>query len=303
MPVCAEVVGIGETLEKRRSLLLAHAHSRGNGGWGLLLVAHARQTFQQCALAGWQIVQPALIERRDPVEQQVELILHAGDRLVGDQLVEHHRQPWVSPRHAVERLQARAHVVQHFENVRAFFPFEIQADDFNRVLEAQVLQDLNVEEVIEWLSHVGDTVEMQRCGGQQQAAVVGHEKFAQGGDIALVADLPGKDLAQIFEHDEQGSATPAILFADCGYQRVGNLGVVFFGLYCGEQLRPQRLVFKDFLQYPAHADQEIGEGQRSVRFLWEPDDYNTCAQRFVGLNGVFNAREQVSLADPARTDE
>ena len=188
-------MGIGETLEKRRRLLLAHAHSRGNGGRRLLLVAHARQTLQQRALTGWQIVQSALIERRDSVKQQVELILHAGDRLVGDQLVEHHRQPRVSPRHAIERLQARTHVVQGFENVRAFFPFEIQADDFNRFLKAQVLQDLNVEEVIERLSHVGDAVEMKRCGGQQQAAVVGHEKFAQGGNIALVADLPGKDLA------------------------------------------------------------------------------------------------------------
>ena len=103
------------------------------------LVAHARQTFQQRALAGWQVVQSALIERRDSVEQQVELILYAGDRLVGDQLVEHHCQPRVSPRHAIEGLQARTHVLQGFENVRVFFPFEIQADDFNRVLEAQVL--------------------------------------------------------------------------------------------------------------------------------------------------------------------
>ena len=136
-------MGIGETLEQRRSLLLAHAHARGNGGRRLLLVAHARQTFEQCALAGWQIVQPALIERRNPVEQQVKLFLHAGDRLVGDQLVEHHRQPRVPPRHAVERLQSGTHVLQGVENVLALFPFEIQADDFNRFVEAQVLQDLN----------------------------------------------------------------------------------------------------------------------------------------------------------------
>ena len=63
VPVGAEVVGIGEALEKRRRLLLAHAHSRGNGGRRLLLVAHARQTFQQRALTGWQVVQSALIER------------------------------------------------------------------------------------------------------------------------------------------------------------------------------------------------------------------------------------------------
>ena len=132
---------------------------------------------------------------------------------------------------------------------------------------------------------------MQGCGGQQQAAIVGHEELAQGGNIALVADLPGKDLAQVFEHDEQGSATPSILFADCGHQRIGNLGVVVFGFYLGEQLHPQRFVFEDFFQYPADADQEIGEGQRPVRFLREPDDYDTCAQRFVGLNGVFYARE------------
>ena len=144
---------------------------------------------------------------------------------------------------------------------------------------------------------------MQGCGGQQQAAVVGHKKFAQGGNIALVADLPGKDLAQVFEHDDQCPATPAILFADCGHQRVGNLGVFFFGLYLGEQLRPQRFVFEDLLQYPAHANQEIGERQRPVRFLWEPDDHDTRAERLVRLNGIFNAREQVGLADPARTDE
>ena len=144
---------------------------------------------------------------------------------------------------------------------------------------------------------------MKRCGGQQQAAVVGHKKFAQSGDVVPVADLLTKDLAQILKHDEQGSATPSILFADCGYQRVGNLGVFFFGFYLREQLRPQRFVFEDLLQYPAHADQEIGERQRPVRFLWKPDDHDTRAERLVRLNGVFNAREQVSLADPARTDE
>ena len=95
----------------------------------------------------------------------------------------------------------------------------------------------------------------------------------------------------------------AVLFSDCGYQRVGDLGVVIFGLYLGEQLRPQRLIFEDLLQYPAQADQEIGEGQRPVRFLWEPDDHDTRAEHLVRLNGVFNAREQVSLADSARTDE
>ena len=233
----------------------------------------------------------------------MELILHAGDRLVGDQLAEHHRQPRVPPHHPIERLQSGTHVLQGVENVLAFFPFEVQPDDFNRFLEAQVLQDLNVEEVVERLSYVGDSVEVQRCGGHQQAAVVGHEKLAQSGDVVLVADLPAKDLAQVLEHDEQCSASPAILFADCGHQRVGDPGVVFLGLHRGEQLRPQRFVFEDILQHPAHADQEIGEGQRPVRFLREPDDHDTCAERFVRLNDVFDAREQVGLADPARTDE
>ena len=164
------------------------------------------------------------------------MILHAGDRLVGDQLVEHHRQPRVAPRHPIERLQSRTHVLQGVEKVLAFVPFEVQPDDFNRFLEAQVLQDLNVEEVIERLSYVGDSVEVQRRGGHQQAAVVGHEELAQSGDVVLVADLPAKDLAQVFDHDEQRPATPAILFADCGHQRVGDLGVVFLGLHGGVQL-------------------------------------------------------------------
>ena len=71
LPVLAgtQVVGVRETFEQGRSLLLAHAHLRSYGSWGFFLVAHGRQTFQQRALAGRQIVQPALIERRDPVEQ------------------------------------------------------------------------------------------------------------------------------------------------------------------------------------------------------------------------------------------
>ena len=69
----AQVVGIGETLQQRRGLLLTHAHSRGDRGGRLLLVSHARQALQQCALAGWQILQSALVEGRDPVEQEVEL--------------------------------------------------------------------------------------------------------------------------------------------------------------------------------------------------------------------------------------
>ena len=98
----------------------------------------------------------------------------------------------------IERLQSRAHFVQRLENVLAALPFEVQADDLNRFLEAQVVQDLSVEEVIERLAHVGYPVEMQRRGCQQQAAVVGHEKLAQGGDVVLVANLPVQDLAQVF---------------------------------------------------------------------------------------------------------
>ena len=104
----------------------------------------------------------------------MELVLHVGDRLVGDQLVEHHRQPRVSPRHAIERLQSRTHVLQSVENVLAFFPFEVPPNDFNRFLEGQVLQNLSVEEVVERLTDVGDAVEVQRSGGHQQAAVAGH---------------------------------------------------------------------------------------------------------------------------------
>ena len=193
--------------------------------------------------------------------------------------------------------------VQGFENVLAFLPFEIQPDDFNRFLEAQALQDLNVEEVVERLSDVGNAVEVQRCGGQQQTAIVGHEKLAQRGDVVPVADLPTQDLAQVLEHDEQRPATPAILFSDCRHHRVGDPGVVFFGLHRSEQLSPQRFVFEDILQYPAHADQEIGEGQRPVGLLREPDDHDACAERFVGMNGVFDARKQVGLADAAWTDE
>ena len=157
-----------------------------------LLVAHARETLQQCALAGRQFAQSALVERRDSVEQEVELILHAGDRLVGDQLVEHHREARVSPRHPIERLQSRKHVLQGFENVRLAVAFEIQPDDFNRFLEAQTLQDLNVEEVIEGLFDVGDFVEVQRCGGHQQAAVVRHEELAESGDFVPLADSAGQ---------------------------------------------------------------------------------------------------------------
>ena len=222
---------------------------------------------------------------------------------MNDQFVEHHRQPRIAPRHAVERLQPGTHVFQGCDNVRTLFPLEIPPDDLNRFLEAQALQDLNVEEVVEGLPDVGDAVKVKRRGRQQQATVVRHEKLAQGSDVILVADLPGQDLAQVLEHDEQGSAVPAILFSNCGHQRVGDLRVVFFGLHRCEQLRPPPLVLEEFLEYSAHADQEVGEGERPVRFFREANDHDVLAQRFVRLNGVFNAREQVGLADPARTDE
>ena len=119
----------------------------------------------------------------------------------------------------------------------------------------------------------------------------------------LVADLPAKYLAQVLEHDQQCPATPAILFAYGGYQRVGDPGVVLFGLHLTVQLRPQRLVFKDLLQYSAHADQEVGEGQRPIRFLRKADDHDSCCKRRVRLNGVLDAREQVGLANSARADE
>ena len=160
MPAGAQVVGIGETLEQRRSLLLAHAHSRGNGGRCFFLVAHARQAFQQRALAGRQIVQPILIERRDPVEQQVELILNLGDRLVSDQLVEHHYQPRVSARHPVKRLQAGTHVRKGCEDIVAAFPFEVAPDQFNGFLKSQVFENLYVEEIVKRLSNIGDGVEV-----------------------------------------------------------------------------------------------------------------------------------------------
>ena len=84
VPVRPKVAVIGEALEERRGFLLGHPHSRRNGGRGLLLVAHACEAFQQRALAGRQVVQPALVEGRDPVEQDVELIKHPSDRLVGN---------------------------------------------------------------------------------------------------------------------------------------------------------------------------------------------------------------------------
>ena len=238
VPAGAQVVGIRETLEQRRSLLLAHAHSRGNGGGCLFLVAHARQTFQQRALAGRQIVEPILIEGRYPVEQQVELILNFGDRLVGDQLVEHHDQPRVPARHPVKRLQARTHVRKGCEDIVTAFPFEVAPDYFNGFLKTQALENLNVEEVVKGLSNIGDGVEVQRRGGQQQAAAVGHEELSQRGQFVFVANLPRKYFAQVLEHDEQCAIALAILLADCGRQRVDYPGVVFLGLYLGEQLRP-----------------------------------------------------------------
>ena len=122
MPVGTQVVGIRQALQKRRGLLLAHAHARGNCGGRLLLVAHARKTLQQRTLAGRQIIQPTLIEWRDPVEQHMELLLHPVNRLVGNQLVEHHRQPWIPAGHAIERLQPRCHILHGRQHVRAFLP-------------------------------------------------------------------------------------------------------------------------------------------------------------------------------------
>ncbi len=115
-----------------------------------------------------------LIEGGNPVEQQVELVLHSGDRFVSDQFVEHHRQARVAPGHSVERLESRPHVIDGIEDVPALVPLEIQPDDFNRFFEAQTFQYLNVEEIVERLPDIGNAVEVQRCGGQQQAAVVGH---------------------------------------------------------------------------------------------------------------------------------
>ena len=299
----AEVTGIREALQQRRGLLLAHPHSRRDGGRGLVLAAHARETLQQRALAGGEIVQPALVERRNPVEQHVKLLLHARDRLVGDQLVEHHREARVTPRHLIERFQSRPHIVQCLQNARAALPLEIPPDDLDRLLEAQALQDLDVEEVVERLSDIGDRVEVERRGGDQRAAVVSHEELAERSDVGPAADLPGQDLAQVLEHDEQGTAAPAILSADNGHQDVRDPRVVLFGLHRGEQLRPPRFVLEGLLQYPAHPDQEVGEGEGPVRLLRKPDDHDARTERFVGPDSVLDAREEVGLADAARADE
>ena len=90
----------------------------------------------------------------------MELILHPGDRIVGDQLVEHHRQTGVSARHLVKRLQARTHVLEDCEDVVALFPFEVEPDYFNGFLKTQVLEDLNVEKIVKWLFDIGDGVEV-----------------------------------------------------------------------------------------------------------------------------------------------
>ena len=63
----AKIMRIGEAFEERRSLLLAHAHLRGYGGWRLFLVAHACQTFEQGSLARSQIVKSTLIKGRDAI--------------------------------------------------------------------------------------------------------------------------------------------------------------------------------------------------------------------------------------------
>ena len=94
-------------------------------------------------------------------------------------------------------------------------------------------------------------------GGEQQAAVVRHEELAKSRDVVLLlllSELPGKNLAQVLKHYEEGPATPTVLFAECGYQRIDDLRVVFLGLYRGEQIRPPWFIIEDLLQYLAHAD-------------------------------------------------
>ena len=147
----------------------------------------------------------------------MELILHLGDRLVGDHLVKHHRQTWIAARHFVERFETRTRVLEIREDVLARFPFKVQPDYLDRFFKAQILKNLNIEEIVERLFDTSDYVKVQRSCGDKQASVVCHKKLAQRGKIILVANLPREQLAKVLKHDQDCPIALAILSADCGY--------------------------------------------------------------------------------------
>ena len=75
-------------------------------------------------------------------------------------------------------MQARMHVLEGCEDLASVFPFQVAPDYFNGFLKGQVLENLNIEEIVKRLSNIGDGVEVERRGGQQQAAVIAHEELA-----------------------------------------------------------------------------------------------------------------------------
>ena len=72
------------------------------------MVAHEGDGLQNGPFLGRQVAHAVLIERRDAVEEEMELTFDFGDGLVGDEFVEHERQARAAAGHAVDGKEAGA---------------------------------------------------------------------------------------------------------------------------------------------------------------------------------------------------
>ncbi len=144
---------------------------------------------------------------------------------------------------------------------------------------------------------------MQRRGGQQQTAVVVHEKLAQRRDVLLFLDLAREQFAEIFQHHQHGAPAFAVLAADGRHERIDDRGIVFHRAQTLVQLPPRRLVRQYIRQNLAKAEQEIRKRQRAVRFFREAGDCVMRGEVCGGRDFILDQREQMSLADAARPDK
>ena len=149
---------------------------------------------------------------------------------------------------------------------------EVPSDQLERFALAQVLEYLRIKEVVERLPHVGNGIEMQRRGSDEEATVIVHEEFSQGGDVLPIPDLAGEDRVEVLQHDEDRAFLSPVLLAQSWCQCVDYDRIVPFGLQSVVKFEPDRLVGQDVAQDLAQPEQKICKRERSMGLFGEASD-------------------------------
>ena len=265
-----------------------HSHPSRDGRRRLGLVTHQRDRLQDRPLLRPQVAHPVLIERSDPIQQDLELAFHLRYGFVRDQLIQHQGQSRTATGHSVHGQQSRAHVVEVVQQVRPPLPLEVLADQVDRFFFRQLIQNLGVEEIVKWFLVIRDRAEVQRRRGKQEASVVFHQKAAQSRDGSLILDLLLEHLVQIFQHDHKRLLALSPPLANRWHQRVHDNLVPLLRTQPLVEFRPARLIGQGVAQDLTRPQQEIRKREDAVRLFGEADHVISGGQRGVLSDLVFD---------------